>query len=168
MKSAEAMQPGPPQLGDPPDSPPPHPQPALPLPAERRRPEPRYAVHGVAGNLAAIRNARILNLSLTGCAVETSKYLTIGRTYPLKLLGEIHVSVTAEAVWCRLIGTARNRRTEIEPVYHAGFEFLELTRETRWHLRKLLDQSLPRMAAAISDQRAAHRTPHKRTPRPRG
>lgn len=141
MKSLHLVEPQQPSVADL-EAPSPIEQgPASTTQIDRRLPAVRYNVRKVSGRLGAVKNAEVLNLSLTGFAVKTDKYLLIGQSYPVKLLGESAVAVTAEAVWCRMIGTTRNFKDEIEPVYRAGFKFLDLTKESRWSLRKLIRQN---------------------------
>lgn len=126
------------------------PSPAARTP-DRRKPGPRYSVDNVRGKLGPIRNAEVLNISLGGFAVETAKYLQIGHSYPVSLVGPTEVTVTAEVVWCRMTATVRNLRNEIEPVFRAGFKFLDLTRKDRSKLRQLIRRSSTEAACQIAD-----------------
>jgi hypothetical protein len=86
----------------------------------------RYDVDGVEGMLAVSTEARILNMSLTGLAVETTSMLRLGAHYVLRLPvtdGELRVDATVE--WCHLVGTRRTDAGDSVPVYHAGLDFRE-------------------------------------------
>lgn len=95
--------------------------------AQETRRHKRYDVDGVEGTLAVSTEARILNMSLTGLAVETTAMLRLGAHYVLRLPqgegGELRVDATVE--WCHLVGTRRTDAGDSVPVYQAGLDFRE-------------------------------------------
>lgn len=104
------------------------PHPPRPQPFEEKRQHPRYEIQGLAGTLRYDMNARVLNMSLDGMALETSAWLHVGKTYRLKVgAGDDMLEVDGEIVWCHLVG---NRPAAAEsaspgPVYQAGIHFGE-------------------------------------------
>lgn len=93
---------------------------------EERRSHPRLPVAGISGGFLFSTNARILNLSLEGMALETSDYLQVGRSYALKLTHDEEVlALRGRVVWCRLVGTS-TQGGESAPCYSAGLQFENL------------------------------------------
>lgn len=71
-------------------------------------------------------DCRLLNISPSGLAIETSVGLRLGVAYPFRLRdGEQTLSTEAKIRWCRLV---RNETVDGEsrPVYRAGAAFVEL------------------------------------------
>lgn len=90
---------------------------------ERRRHE-RYDTRDVSGSLLFQTQVDILNISLTGLAVESPHRLEIDRTYDLRIAhDQERVSLSGRVVWCRLAATRRQDKGEIAPVYRAGLRF---------------------------------------------
>ncbi|MGV8038727.1 MAG: PilZ domain-containing protein [Thermoanaerobaculaceae bacterium] len=91
---------------------------------ERRRNE-RYAVQDVRGMLLLSTEAKILNMSLTGMAVETESRLRLGRVYSLKLQhdNEIAIPMNATVVWCQLRQAKAQNLPEGHIAYVSGLQF---------------------------------------------
>lgn len=91
---------------------------------ERRRNE-RYAVQDVRGMLLLSTEARILNMSLTGMAVETDSRLRLGRVYSLKLQhdDELAIPLNATVVWCQLRQAKTPNTPEGRIAYVSGLQF---------------------------------------------
>ena len=69
-------------------------------------------------------NARLLNLSTIGAAIETSEAPRIGS----ELICELETDQTLAMIpghirWCRLGGTTSDEAGDVIPVYRAGIEF---------------------------------------------
>lgn len=89
---------------------------------EKRR-HPRYELQGIGGTLRYDMNARVLNLSLDGMALETSAWLHVGKSYRLKIgSGEESLDLDGTVVWCHLVGQ-RPAKGNGGPVYQAGVHF---------------------------------------------
>ncbi len=68
-----------------------------------------------------ILSARVLNLSMTGIAIETNSGLYIGTRHRLRLRSLDRVVIISGSVrWCRLHRVCPNLRGDFEPVYRAG------------------------------------------------
>lgn len=108
---------------------------------ERRRGN-RYPVHDVTGSLLFHAEARILNLSISGMAVESTSPLRIGRTYTTKLRrGEHSLALQGRVMWCRLRSTRKAGSGEVVPVYTAGIEFEGVLSEEAEELLTFLRES---------------------------
>ncbi len=106
---------------------------------KERRGHPRLPVEGVSGGFLFSTNAKILNLSLDGMALETGDYLQVGRSYSLKLTHEEEeLSLTGCVVWCRMVGTERSESGDAAPVYSAGLQFENLLSGTAREVHRFL------------------------------
>lgn len=91
---------------------------------ERRR-SPRFPVEDVSGTLHVSVPARILNLSVSGMAVEIGSPLRVGRAYSVRLRhdGEEEITLTGQVVWCHLRTLSLGSFGERKPIYEAGVSF---------------------------------------------
>lgn len=97
---------------------------------ERRR-APRYPVQDVRGKLLLTTSATIINMSLTGLAVESSANLRVGRSYTLALTHGLQTgpALTGVVVWCHLKATRPSGSGESSAVYEAGIQFVGMLSE---------------------------------------
>lgn len=107
-----------------------------------RRTYDRHQVEGVQGTFLFSTDAKVVNLSLNGLAVETSSYLQVGRDYSLRLQHPKHpMRVHGEVVWCTLVRTRRDQRGDVVPVYRAGLRFEEILSEQATDLYGFIEKS---------------------------
>lgn len=93
---------------------------------EEKRQHPRYEVRGLDGRLRYNTDARVLNLSVDGMALETPAWLHVGKVYRLKLgSGDDLLDLEGTVVWCHLVGNRRRPDGTSGPVYQAGVRFGE-------------------------------------------
>jgi hypothetical protein len=98
------------------------------MPRKEQRHHPRYELQGIGGTLRYDMNARVLNLSLDGMALETSAWLHVGKSYRLRVgAGDDAVDLDGTVVWCHLLGS--RGRGDGGPVYQAGVHFGETLSE---------------------------------------
>jgi len=107
------------------------------------RRSPRYAVDDVAGTLHFNTEARILNVSLSGVALETSLPVRVGRGYTVTLRHDSEQTITlnAKVVWCHLKGTRKDKSGESIPVYEAGLAFTDTLTESASQLVGFLQRA---------------------------
>ena len=99
------------------------------MPGKDHRRHPRYELQGIGGMLRYDMNARVLNLSLDGMALETSAWLHVGKSYRLKIgSGEEALELDGTVVWCHLVGRSTGKGNG-GPVYQAGVHFGETLSE---------------------------------------
>ncbi len=105
-----------------------------------RRRSARHEVHDVTGTLHFSAEARIMNMSLTGMAVETDAQLRLGRMYSLTLRhgDEPALRLSGKVVWCHLRTLKKSGGSEPRPVYEAGVQFDEALTETASELARIL------------------------------
>jgi len=102
---------------------------------EQRRHK-RYDVQGVQGSLLYSLDARILNMSLTGMALETTSFLKNGGHYWLRVPhGEGQIRFKADVKWCKLVRNDRGPDGEVHTIYQAGIDFRDILDE---HAREVL------------------------------
>ena len=78
----------------------------------RQRRHPRYQVRDVRGSFPLQFEVEVLNMSLTGLAVECPRPLEIGREYEFILqTGDDGVELNADVQWCR--GRQRSARSRL-------------------------------------------------------
>ncbi len=94
----------------------------------------------VKGTLHLSADAKILNMSLTGMAVETDAQMKVGRTYSLTLRhGNEHaLRMAGSVVWCHLRGLRRNETGDTRTVYEAGICFQEALTDQAAALARML------------------------------
>ncbi len=98
--------------------------------AEKRR-SPRYDVESVRGHLRADHDARVLNLSVEGCALETGSWLQVGQRYNLRVRsGDEKLELSGVVAWCRLVGTRGMKGDDRQAVYRAGLAFGDALNES--------------------------------------
>jgi hypothetical protein len=92
-------------------------------PTQKRRYR-RYEVHDLYGSLLYRVEVKVLNLSLTGMAVEATQQLKLGRMHAVRLgQGDASIELDATVRWCRLVGTRKGTNGETVTVYLAGLTF---------------------------------------------
>ncbi len=101
----------------------------------------RYEVHDLYGSLLFRVEVKILNLSLTGMAVEATQQLKQGRVHAVRLgQGDSAVSLDATIRWCRLVGTRKSASGEPVTVYLAGLTFDGMVSEKAEHVMEFLKE----------------------------
>ncbi len=108
---------------------------------ERRQFE-RHSVESVHGILLSSIDARIVNISLEGVAVETNDYLQVGREYSLRLnRGDETLPLQGKIAWCSLVRTTKDEAEEVLPVYRAGIHFEQVMSDTAKRIYEFLEEN---------------------------
>jgi PilZ domain len=101
----------------------------------------RYEVHDLYGSLLFRVEVKVLNLSLTGMAVEATQQLKLGRLHAVRLgTGGSAISVDATVRWCRLVGTRKGGTGEPVTVYLAGLTFDGMVTEKAENVMEFLKE----------------------------
>jgi len=99
-------------------------------PKKERRRNKRYKVEGVHGNVLHPSDLVILNMSIDGAAIETSKRLEINREYIFKIKHKgMILSFRGLVVWSLLTNKEIVDQHKIIPVYRAGIRFTDTLNE---------------------------------------
>jgi hypothetical protein len=102
----------------------------------------RYTVDSIHGNLLYSSDVNIVNISIDGAAIETSKRLNIDREYTLKIkYGNKFLSIKGIVVWSNLSRTTTNKDGEVVPVYKAGVRFTNVLTEKSYELMKFIEEN---------------------------
>jgi len=92
-----------------------------------RRQQKRVRLPDTHGSLVVSLDGAVLDISLSGMAVETNTRLAPHRTIRLRLgNGGRSLTVSGRVVWCFLHGTRATATGEQLPVYRAGIQFLDV------------------------------------------
>lgn len=110
-------------------------------PIKERRRHPRHPVDDVKGTLHFTSGAKIINMSLTGVAVETDTQARVGRSYSLTLKHgtDFVLKLLGTVVWCHLRGIRKTDGGDTRSVYHAGFRFDDILTEKAQELTRFLE-----------------------------
>jgi len=102
----------------------------------------RYAVDSIRGNLLYSSDVDIVNISIDGAAIETSKRLNIDREYTLKIkYGKKFLNLKGVVAWSNLSRTTTNKDGEAVPVYKAGIRFTNVLTEKSYELMKFIEEN---------------------------
>lgn len=102
----------------------------MPGKKKEKRKHKRFLVTGVHGTVIYPSDLDVLNISIDGAAIETSKRLELNREYTLRIkYKETILSLKGCVVWS-ILGYKENKDTkEIIPVYRAGIKFTDTLHE---------------------------------------
>ncbi len=97
-----------------------------------RQPRPLRQTRRFHAGRVALRsprlNARLLNLSAGGAAIESSDPPRIGSEVICEIISDqTSALIPGEVRWCRLGATASDEAGEVIPVYRAGIRFINGT-----------------------------------------
>ena len=103
----------------------------------------RYDTQDVHGKLAYNLDARVLNISLTGMAIETSTLLKVGEDYSLKIpRPEGPLKVQADVKWCHLVRTERTDSGDVVSVYQAGIDFRSILDDKARQMLQFIEENV--------------------------
>jgi hypothetical protein len=104
----------------------------------------RFDVEGVRGSLLYSLDARILNMSLTGMAIETSSLLKVGGSYWLRVPHEEggQLRFKADVKWCHQVRNERGADGHLRPVYQAGIDFRDMLDSSALQVLQFLERHM--------------------------
>ena len=108
---------------------------------ERRRHK-RHSVNGIRGNVRYLADLKIINISVDGAAIETTKRLDVNREYSFKIdYKDTPVSVKGLVVWSRLIHAEKTEEGDVIPMYRSGLKFLDTVDEKTIKLMSFIEET---------------------------
>lgn len=108
--------------------------------ADRRR-QRRVRLPGSHGRLVVSLDGTVLDISLSGMAVETQTRISPHRVLTLRLGDrERPLQLAGKVVWCFLHGTRSTPSGEQVPLYRAGIQFLDVLSPQARELLDFLEQ----------------------------
>lgn len=110
------------------------------MPETGRRRAKRHEVKDVHGSLLFRVQVSVVNVSLTGMAVETTERLRVGRSYQIRLTdSDRAIDVDGEVKWCRMTKTQKVETGDAAPVYRAGISFDQILSTRAHELLKFME-----------------------------
>ena len=95
-----------------------------------KRKNKRHAVEGVSGNVLYTSDLEVLNISIDGAAIETSKRLELNRTYTFKINHRgACLNLRGRIVWATLVSKVNKATGTITPGYRVGIRFTDTQSE---------------------------------------
>jgi c-di-GMP-binding flagellar brake protein YcgR len=108
---------------------------------EKRRHK-RYFVEGICGNILYPSDLEVINISIDGAAIETTKWLDLNREYTLKIkYKDIILNLRGRVVWAMLTSKGKRGSEEMIPVYRAGVRFTDILHEKTNMLLNFIEDS---------------------------
>ena len=92
----------------------------------------RYVVDGIHGNLLYSSDLEVLNISIDGALIETTKRLELNREYTFKIkYKDVNLTLKGRVIWAILISKEKkdSKTATAIPVYRAGVAFTDTLSE---------------------------------------
>jgi hypothetical protein len=107
-----------------------------------RRKHKRFSVEGIYGIVHFLSDLNIINISVDGAAIETTKRLDLNREYTFKIYHrDAPLCLCGLVVWSVLDRTEKKESGEIIPVYKAGIKFTDIMSEKSNMLVNFIEES---------------------------
>jgi hypothetical protein len=101
----------------------------------------RYVVQGLQGNLMYTSDLEILNISIDGAAIETTRRLELNREYIFKMqYNNTQLTLRGRVVWAVLV-SKKGRAESFLPRYRAGIQFADTLSEKQQILRRFIEEN---------------------------
>src|SRR4030043_1964313 len=114
----------------------------MPKRKKEERRHKRYIVDGIQGNVLYPADLEILNISIEGAAIETTKWLDLNREYTLKVKSkDIVLNLRGRIVWAVLTSKEKKGSGEVIPVYRAGVRFTDTLSEKTTRLINFIEEN---------------------------
>jgi hypothetical protein len=102
----------------------------------------RYAVDGIHGNVLYPADLEVLNISIEGAAIETTKRLDLNREYVLKIKHkDVVLNLRGRVIWALLTYREKKGSENIIPVYRAGVRFTDTLNEKTKLLLNFIEEN---------------------------
>ncbi|MDP2754087.1 MAG: PilZ domain-containing protein [Nitrospirota bacterium] len=102
----------------------------------------RYIVDGIQGNVLYPADLEVLNLSIDGAAIETTKWLDLNREYTLKIkYKDVVLTLRGRVVWAILTSKKKRGSDKVIPVYRAGVRFTDTLSEKTTMLINFIEEN---------------------------
>jgi len=102
----------------------------------------RYSVDGIHGSVLYLSELNVLNISVEGAAIETTKRLDVNREYTFKITyKDTALSLRGRVVWALLSYREKKGSKEIIPFYRAGIMFTDTLTEKATTLISFIEEN---------------------------
>ncbi len=90
----------------------------------------RYIVEEIQGNVLYTSDLELLNISIDGAAIETTKRLELNREYTFKIMyKDTFLNLRGRVVWAILLSKEKKNSKAVIPIYRAGIRFTDVLSE---------------------------------------
>jgi c-di-GMP-binding flagellar brake protein YcgR len=114
----------------------------MPFRGDERRKYKRYIVDGIHGNVLYPADVKVLDLSIDGAAIETTKWLDLKREYTLKIkYKDVILNLRGRVVWSILSSQKKISSDEVMPIYRAGVRFIDMLSEKTTMLINFIEEN---------------------------
>jgi hypothetical protein len=111
------------------------------MPRDDHRRNKRYSVDGIRGNVLYTSDIEVINISIDGVAVETTRRLELNREYTFKVkYKDTSLDLKGRVVWAVLISKGKKDTVAFVPVYRAGIKFTSVSSEKANLLQKFIEE----------------------------
>lgn len=102
----------------------------------------RVSVDGISGNILYTSDLEVLNISIDGAAIETTKRLDLNREYTFKIkYHDKFLNLRGRVMWAVLISKEKKETNVSIPVYRAGVKFTDTLSEKANLLLKFIEEN---------------------------
>lgn len=112
------------------------------MPRDDNRRHKRYSVDGIRGNVLYTSDIEVINISVDGVAVETTRRLELNREYTFKVrYKDTYLALKGCVVWAILISKEKKDTKAFVPVYRAGIKFTNALSEKANLLQNFIEEN---------------------------
>lgn len=112
------------------------------MPRDNQRRNKRYSVDGIRGNVLYTSDIEVLNISLDGVAVETTRRLELKREYTFKVrYKDTSLDLKGRVIWAVLISKEKKDTRAFVPIYRAGIRFTNISSEKANLLQEFIEEN---------------------------
>ena len=108
-----------------------------------RRLHKRFTVDvlGINGEMVFAKDVKILDISIGGVSLKADKRMNLGNIYTLKMAGKGFVlALKGQCMWSVLKESILDSRNNILPIYAAGMQFINLSKENKKKLGAFIEE----------------------------
>ncbi|NIQ12963.1 MAG: hypothetical protein GTO02_00690 [Candidatus Dadabacteria bacterium] len=109
---------------------------------KEKRKHKRYNVDSIHGNMLYSADVNIVNISIDGIAIETTRRLNLNKEYTLKIkYKDSNLNLKAIVIWSILSRNETKKSGEILPVYKTGMRFSNVLNKKSDDLLSFIDEN---------------------------
>ncbi len=108
---------------------------------DRRRCK-RYGIKGIRGNVRFLADLKLINISVVGAAIETSKRLDLNREYKFMIdYKGTPLEARGLVVWSQLVHGEKTKEGDVVPIYRSGVKFIDIVDEKTIKLMNFVEDN---------------------------
>ncbi len=99
-------------------------------------------VEQLRGSIFFSMDANLVNMSIDGTAIETTKRLSINEEYTMKIMhSEKLIEIKGKTIWCALNRHVKNEQGDVIPIYRGGLAFSDVLTDKARDLLKFINEN---------------------------